>query len=101
MVENCKKHLQGECEQCSLNIQPKNFSPVLIAFSTEQGLHCISRASWLLILCPAGRSSRDGAEMLGDAMGDVHKLLAINPGNQKARKFKATILEKLDDREWE
>ena len=74
MVENCKKHLQGECEQCSLNIQPKKFSPVLIAFSTEQGLHCISRASWLLILCPAGRSSRDGAEMLGDAMGGVAEM---------------------------
>ena len=41
------------------------------------------------------------SKQLGDAMGDVHKLLAINPGNQKARKFKATILEKLDDREWE
>jgi len=38
---------------------------------------------------------------LGDAMGDVHKLLAINPGNQKARKFKAQILEKLDTREWD
>ena len=38
---------------------------------------------------------------LGDAMGDVHKLLAINPGNQKARKFKAEILEKLDTREWD
>lgn len=37
---------------------------------------------------------------LGDAMGDVHKLLAINPGNQKARRFKAQILEKLDTREW-
>ena len=41
------------------------------------------------------------SKQLGDAMGDIHKLLAINPGNQKARKFKATILEKLDDREWE
>ena len=38
---------------------------------------------------------------LGDAMGDVHRLLAINPGNQKARKFKAEILEKLDTREWD
>ena len=38
---------------------------------------------------------------LGDAMGDVHRLLAINPGNQKARKFKAKILEKLDTREWD
>ena len=41
------------------------------------------------------------AKKLGDAMGDVHKLLAINPGNQKARKFKAQILEKLDTREWD
>jgi len=41
------------------------------------------------------------AKKLGDAMGDVHKLLAINPGNQKARKFKAEILEKLDTREWD
>ena len=57
-----------------MKIQPKKFSPVLIAFSTEQGLHCISRASWLLILCPAGRSSRDGAEMLGDAMGGVAEM---------------------------
>ena len=40
------------------------------------------------------------AKKLGDAMGDIHKLLAINPGNQKARKFKAEILEKLDTREW-
>jgi len=38
---------------------------------------------------------------LGDAMGDIHKLLAINPGNQKARKFKAQILEKLDTKEWD
>ena len=38
---------------------------------------------------------------LGDAMGDIHKLLAINPGNQKARKFKAMILEKLDAKEWD
>ena len=38
---------------------------------------------------------------LGDAMGDIHKLLALNPGNQKARKFKATILEKLDAKEWD
>ena len=41
------------------------------------------------------------AKKLGDAMGDVHKLLAINPGNQKARKFKAQILEKLDAKEWD
>lgn len=38
---------------------------------------------------------------LGDAMGDIHKLLALNPGNQKARKFKAMILEKLDAKEWD
>ena len=38
---------------------------------------------------------------LGDATGDIHKLLAINPGNQKARKFKAQILEKLDAKEWD
>jgi len=38
---------------------------------------------------------------LGDSMGDVHRLLALNPGNQKARKFKAKILEKLDTREWD
>ncbi|MDG1545726.1 MAG: tetratricopeptide repeat protein [Candidatus Poseidoniia archaeon] len=37
---------------------------------------------------------------LGDSMGDIHRLLALNPGNQKARKFKAKILEKLDTREW-
>jgi len=37
----------------------------------------------------------------GDAIGDIHKLLAINPGNQKARKFKAQILEKIDDKDWE
>ena len=36
---------------------------------------------------------------LGDSMGDIHRLLALNPGNQKARKFKAKILEKLDTRE--
>ena len=41
------------------------------------------------------------SKKLGDAMGDIHKLLAINPGNQKARKFKAKILEKLDAKEWE
>ena len=41
------------------------------------------------------------SKKLGDSMGDVHKLLAINPGNQKARKFKADILEKLDTREWD
>jgi hypothetical protein len=33
-------------------------------------------------------------------MGDLHKLLTLNPGNQKARKFKAEILEKLDTKEW-
>ena len=38
---------------------------------------------------------------LGDSMGDIHRLLALNPGNQKARKFKAKILEKLDAREWD
>jgi tetratricopeptide (TPR) repeat protein len=38
---------------------------------------------------------------LGDSMGDIHKLLALNPGNQKARKFKAMILEKLDAKEWD
>ena len=37
---------------------------------------------------------------LGDSMGDIHRLLALNPGNQNARKFKAKILEKLDTREW-
>ena len=37
----------------------------------------------------------------GDAIGDIHKLLAINPGNQKARKFKSEILEKQDTREWD
>ena len=36
---------------------------------------------------------------LGDSMGDIHRLLALNPGNQRARKFKAKILEKLDTRE--
>ena len=41
------------------------------------------------------------SKKLGDAMGDIHKLLAINPGNQKARKFKAQILEKLDAKEWD
>jgi len=40
------------------------------------------------------------AKKLGDAMGDIHKLLALNPGNQKARKFKALILEKLDTKDW-
>ena len=39
------------------------------------------------------------SKKLGDAMGDIHKLLALNPGNQKARKFKAQILEKLDTKE--
>ena len=38
---------------------------------------------------------------LGDSMGDIHKLLALNPGNQKARKFKAMILDKLDAKEWD
>ena len=38
---------------------------------------------------------------LGDSMGDIHRLLALNPGNQKARKFKAKILERLDTREWD
>ena len=38
---------------------------------------------------------------LGDSMGDIHRLLALNPGNQKARKFKAKILERLDAREWD
>jgi len=38
---------------------------------------------------------------LGDSMGDIHRLLALNPGNQDARKFKAKILEKLDTREWD
>jgi tetratricopeptide (TPR) repeat protein len=38
---------------------------------------------------------------LGDSMGDIHRLLALNPGNQNARKFKAKILEKLDAREWD
>ena len=42
-----------------------------------------------------------GSKKLGDSMGDIHKLLALNPGNQKARKFKAMILEKLDTKEWE
>ena len=41
------------------------------------------------------------SKKLGDAMGDIHKLLALNPGNQKARKFKALILEKLDTKEWD
>jgi len=41
------------------------------------------------------------SKKLGDAMGDIHKLLALNPGNQKARKFKARILEKLDTKEWD
>ena len=41
------------------------------------------------------------SKKLGDSMGDIHKLLALNPGNQKARKFKAMILEKLDAKEWE
>ena len=41
------------------------------------------------------------SKKLGDSMGDIHKLLALNPGNQKARKFKAQILEKLDTREWD
>ncbi len=40
------------------------------------------------------------SKKFGDAMGDIHKLLALNPGNQKARKFKAQILEKLDTKEW-
>ena len=40
------------------------------------------------------------SKKLGDSIGDIHKLLAINPGNQKARKFKADILEKLDTKEW-
>jgi superkiller protein 3 len=40
------------------------------------------------------------SKKLGDSIGDVHRLLAINPGNQKARKFKADILEKLDTKEW-
>tara|TARA_Y100001970_G_scaffold261180_1_gene344032 strand:- start:1262 stop:3106 length:1845 start_codon:yes stop_codon:yes gene_type:complete len=38
---------------------------------------------------------------LGDSMGDIHRLLALNSGNQKARKFKAKILERLDTREWD
>ena len=41
------------------------------------------------------------SKKLGDAMGDIHKLLSLNPGNQKARKFKARILEKLDSKEWD
>ena len=41
------------------------------------------------------------SKKLGDSMGDIHKLLALNPGNQKARKFKAMILERLDAKEWE
>ena len=41
------------------------------------------------------------AKSLGDSMGDIHRLLALNPGNQKARKFKAKILDRLDTREWD
>ena len=41
------------------------------------------------------------SKKLGDSMGDIHKLLALNPGNQKARKFQAMILEKLDAKEWD
>jgi hypothetical protein len=33
-------------------------------------------------------------------MGDLHKLLALDPGHRKARQFKALILEKLDGEGW-
>ena len=40
------------------------------------------------------------SKQLADAMGDLHKLLALDPGHQKARQFKALILEKLDGEGW-
>ena len=39
---------------------------------------------------------QDGS--LSEAMGDLHRLLALNPGNQKARRFKSLILEKLGEK---
>ena len=40
------------------------------------------------------------ARSLSGAMGDLHRLLALDPGNQKARRFKALILEKLGEKGW-
>ena len=40
------------------------------------------------------------SKQMADAMGDLHKLLALDPGHQKARQFKALILEKLDGEGW-
>ena len=40
------------------------------------------------------------SKQLADAMGDLHKLLALDPGHRKARQFKALILEKLDGEGW-
>lgn len=37
---------------------------------------------------------------LSEAMGDLHRLLALDPSNQKARQFKALILEKLGEKGW-
>ena len=41
----------------------------------------------------------DSAEM-GEAMADLHALLARDPSHKRARQFKALILEKLDDKGW-
>ncbi len=37
---------------------------------------------------------------LSEAMGDLHRLLALDSNNQKARQFKALILEKLGEKGW-
>lgn len=37
---------------------------------------------------------------LSEAMGDLHRLLALDSSNQKARQFKALILEKLGEKGW-
>ena len=41
---------------------------------------------------------QDGS--LSEAMGDLHRLLALESGNRKARQFKALILEKLGEKGW-
>ena len=40
------------------------------------------------------------AHDFGEAMADLHAILASDPGHHKARQFKALILERLDDKGW-
>ena len=40
------------------------------------------------------------ANDFGEAMADLHAIIASDPGHRKARQFKALILEKLDDKGW-